>query len=1311
MRKRIFSIVICLALCLSLLPNLAHAAGTEANVGTWDEFSAALKNPDVTTINITADIIIPTSSQKDDALVIGGGGKELAITSKTGKITLRPSGLVLGGDVTFRDIELEFANPVRNAIVANGHALTLENVTSAGAYNISLFCGGITDYCGGNQAEIPAPGNAGHITVRGKNNLGNIYAGSLSDVVDGVSDAPNDYTGAAVVTLEPGADGMGDIYAHGARENRAGGSFNDMIADASQYKATGGVTVNLSNNPANVYGATGGSRNAAVNFTDAGNGYQYSPLLQDIGSLSLRPGSTSASLSLKAGSSFSPGASVSVPEKTRLDFGKMPENNITVGSLDGGGILVLGASQKLTIDGGVTGTTKIAVGDVNFDETLSTGTVTVGQAYLMAAKAAENSFLLLPPNGKDLMFQKEADGSWIAAEGGTTSDPKVASFGLGDVSVASGVAEALLPVTAEDGNGQNIAQELVLMDGITVSVNGTTAPYDQDTNTYVSDTGLALFFDYNEAGDGSVLVVEPSSAAEIPDGAYTISAAIPGASTVSGQELSASALLAVGAEQITDGMVRLSATEFIYNGNPQKPSVTVEDGSTGLVENQDYTVAYQRDGKATDDFTSAGTVTVVITGMGSYFGKAETSFTIKKAPAPVLTWPQAGNLTYGQPLTDSLLTGGSTAYGSFSWKNPDTVPAGGSMDYPVVFTPSKDTLNNYETIINTENPVTVKVEKAMPGMVLSATVAQDGNVALKVTLAKAGKGVFPGGTVQFTDVTDGGAPQDIGSPVRVGADGTASCNFAAPEKKEYTLQATYSGDTNYMTHTVNKTIDTRKQSQKELIITSVATVSYGQTLTLTTSGGSTGGSVTYTISPSDGATVSGNILTPSKTGTVTVTATMAGNDVYLDVTSAPVTITINRGTGVGSVTMADWNYGETASEPLPVSDTNGIDHVTYLYKQKDANDDSYTADKPVNAGTYTVKATFAATANYTEAVATADFTIHESTNPGDGEPTTPDAPSVEIPVSGGSTVNIKAVIEGSTATLQAFTQEEIDKLVDGTANVISIDLSGSAQKIDKVNLPAATIEALKEAAEKTDTEESLAITFSTGTVRLDEKTIEAVAEQSGGSQIQLVLDKTGIDGLTNVQQEAIQDMKVYECMEAYLICTQSGERISDFRGGTATIEIPFAVPSGLEASGFTVWYVDENGAKTKLDGGYKDGNIEWKVGHFSDFVIAYTEADNPGDDNSNPGDDNSNPGGGSTNPDGDTSNPGGSSNPDGDTSNPGGGSNSGGSDTTSPGSQSGGNKTDISSPKTGDEASVLFYVMLMLFSCLGFVKLAAVKKN
>lgn len=1296
MRKRIFSIMIGLSLCLSLLPNLAHAAGTEADAGTWAEFAAALKNPDVTTINVTGDIVIPTSTSTDDAVVIGDDGKELAITSKGGKITLRPAGFVLGGDVTFRDIELGFANPVRNAIIANGRALTLENVTNTGSFNISLFCGGITDYCGGNPAEIPTPGNAGHITVRGNNNLGNIYAGSLSDVVDGVQDSPNDYTGAAVVTLEPGAGGMGDIYAHGARENRTGGFSNDMIADAGQYKATGGVTVNLSNNSTNVYGATGGSSNAAVNFTDAGNGYQYSPILQDIGSLNLRPGNKSAFLSLNAGSSFSPGAAVSVPDKTRLDFGKMPENDIAVSSLDGGGTLVLGSGQKLTIDGGVTGTTKVAVGGVNVDETLSTGTVTAGQTYLMAAKATEDSFLLLPSNGRDLVFRKEADGSWIAAENGTASGPKVANFGLGDVSVASGAAEALLPVTAEDGSGQNIAQELVLMEGITVSVNGAAAPYDQNTGTYVSDTGLELYFTYNDAGDGSDLVV--SSAPEIPDGAYTISAAIPGASTVNSQELSASALLAVGAEQITGGMVRLSATEFTYNGNPQQPVVTVENGLTGLVENQDYTVTYQRDGKVTDDFINAGTVTVVITGRGSYFGKAETSFTIKKASAPVIAWPQAGNLTYGQSLTDSVLKGGSTAYGSFSWKEPDTVPAGGSnMGYPVVFTPSEDTVNNYETITDTENPVTVNVEKAMPDMELSATVAQDGNVTLKVTLGKSGRGVFPGGTVQFTDITDGGAPQDIGSPVGVGADGMASCNFAAPEKKEYKLQAIYSGDTNYMTRTANKTIDTRKQSQKELIITSGATVSYGQTLTLTTSGGSTNGAVTYTVSPSDGATVSGNILTPSKTGSVTVTATMAGNDVYLDVTSAPVTITIPKGTGVGSVTMADWNYGETASEPMPVSDTNGIDHVTYLYKQKDSNDDSYTEDKPVNAGTYTVKATFAATANYTEAVATADFIIHKRTNPEGGEPTTPDEPLVEIPVSGGSTVNIKAVIVGSTATLQEFTQEEIDKLVDGTANIVVIDLSGAAQKIDKLNLPVATIEALKEAAEKTDTEESLAITFSTGTVRLDEKTMEAVVEQSGGSQIQLVLDNTGIDGLNKVQQEAVQDMKVYGCVKAYLICSQSRERISDFKGGTATIEIPFTVPSGLETSDFTVWYMDENGGKTKLDGGYKDGNIGWTVGHFSDFVIAYTEADNPGDDSSNPGDDSSNPGG--------------SSNSGDDSSNPGGSSNSGGSGTTSPGGQSDGNRTNINSPRTGDEARLLFYVMLMLFSCLSFVKLAAAKKN
>lgn len=70
-----------------------------------------------------------------------------------------------------------------------------------------------------------------------------------------------------------------------------------------------------------------------------------------------------------------------------------------------------------------------------------------------------------------------------------------------------------------------------------------------------------------------------------------------------------------------------------------------------------------------------------------------------------------------------------------------------------------------------------------------------------------------------------------------------------------------------------------------------------------------------------------------------------------------------------------WTYGDAANAPVPASDTNGTDSVSYQYKVENAADDTYTDAKPTNAGTYTVKATFAETATHTAATAYATFTI------------------------------------------------------------------------------------------------------------------------------------------------------------------------------------------------------------------------------------------------------------------------------------------------------------------------------------------------
>lgn len=82
--------------------------------------------------------------------------------------------------------------------------------------------------------------------------------------------------------------------------------------------------------------------------------------------------------------------------------------------------------------------------------------------------------------------------------------------------------------------------------------------------------------------------------------------------------------------------------------------------------------------------------------------------------------------------------------------------------------------------------------------------------------------------------------------------------------------------------------------------------------------------------------------------------------------------------GSGSVTIGDWTYGQTASTPTAVSDTNGTDNVTFLYKAADADDSTYSAQVPTKAGNYIVKAVFKAKGSYKEAEALAAFTIYKA---------------------------------------------------------------------------------------------------------------------------------------------------------------------------------------------------------------------------------------------------------------------------------------------------------------------------------------------
>ena len=64
--------------------------------------------------------------------------------------------------------------------------------------------------------------------------------------------------------------------------------------------------------------------------------------------------------------------------------------------------------------------------------------------------------------------------------------------------------------------------------------------------------------------------------------------------------------------------------------------------------------------------------------------------------APQITWPTAASVKAGSTLSDSALSGGSTEYGSFAWKNPAQTAQAGTHGYEVVFTPNEWASARYE---------------------------------------------------------------------------------------------------------------------------------------------------------------------------------------------------------------------------------------------------------------------------------------------------------------------------------------------------------------------------------------------------------------------------------------------------------------------------------------------------------------------------------------------------------------------------------------------------------------------------------------
>lgn len=876
MKKSFRLAALLLAVCLAApwITPAGVAAAEPAGAATHtasssDEFHRALAAAqDGDVIQVSGSFVLKNPQSNNDSLVI-----DKAVTIQGGSMTLWYAGILLGADVTFKDITLGLGANVRPAIMANGHTLTLENVQrDPTARYIHLFCGGQT---GATQGDLSAAKQGGHgqIILRGNTNLGlaNIYAGSIS--TDGTN---NEFTKSATVTIESSVKGqpIEHIYACGALQTYTSENdwfdyeheVNPPFASPGNFKVRGTVTFNLYSTAAKrVSGDTGVLGNLAqVNY----KGTDYlndSLLLSSIGELKVESGSlvpaagqleqknvstedrTAEIVPVSGGNFFGNNAALGVDENATLGLQKL-DSAVSVGSFTGGGSLVLGQTQTLTVAGTVSGTTTVGIGGVFNGH--SQDIPTVGSTYINAVNSTADSFTLAAyANRPDIQLVKDGNGAWSAKADENTVIVK-------DFKLASAVVEAEteeLPSLAFCDVSASSERCLYSLD-LTILINGAKADWNEETGVYTDSTHkISVYVADNDNQTGEVLCISnaENEVAPVPAGTYVISVTVPVANSGTGQPIIRTAILTVkaaegGATVIPDPTI---VDDLVYNGKEQ----------VGVSLNAAYTVT---GGKASA--TNAGTYTIDI--------KPAEGFTWKNGDTTEVTYTwnigQADNLD----LPTGLSAAAPSVYGASDGKLTGTTA---EMEYSAdedFTSPTACTAN--ETTGLTAGDYYVRIAESTnykAGPAVMVTVLQGPVTVTSVAIAtpatktayKVGESLDVTGLTLTVTLSDGSTSEVSVNPGMITGFSSSS---TAPSQ---TLTVTYGGKTT--TYTVSITEDSSSGGDSG----DSGNTGGGSTGGGSTGGGSTGGGTsgtdtgTTTVKNPDGSTTT--TTTDAATGTVTET--------------------------------------------------------------------------------------------------------------------------------------------------------------------------------------------------------------------------------------------------------------------------------------------------------------------------------------------------------------------------------------------------------------------------------------------------------
>ncbi len=384
--------------------------------------------------------------------------------------------------------------------------------------------------------------------------------------------------------------------------------------------------------------------------------------------------------------------------------------------------------------------------------------------------------------------------------------------------------------------------------------------------------------------------------------------------------------------------------------------------------------------------TSAGTclVTATLAGNADYNPVSSPATTVTLGPANQATLTVSSTTgTFNTPLT--LTTSGGSGTGAVTYVTASGTATGCTVNGTA---PGPYTLTSTSagTCLVTATKAADANYNAATSAQATVTLGKSNQAALTVTSTS---GTY---NTPITLTTSGGS--GTGAVTYVATNGTATgCTVNGTAPGPYTLTSTSGGtcnvtatkaaDANYnAVSSVATTVTFAKLNQAALTVTSTSGT-YLTPLTLTYSGGSGAGAITYgaTNGTATGCAIGGTgpyVLNSTSAGTCLVTATEAGNADYNPVSSAATTVTLGK---ANQAALTVTSTSGTILTPLTLTDSggSGTGADTYAVVNGTATGCTVNGTGPytltaTTAGTCTVTATSAADSNY-NAISSAATTV------------------------------------------------------------------------------------------------------------------------------------------------------------------------------------------------------------------------------------------------------------------------------------------------------------------------------------------------